>query len=350
MSRLEAGVRPRRDGDLEGASRKLDLSEAATGGSAVQGLLPVGISPPRSPITSPFTDQEAGQTAALWNQQQGVVPVAAPAQAAPGPCDGKAKQAASGASAGNSGRSSNSARDRNCGTAALRRGHDHRQSGYSSVPITLCRPGEPEPSAVLVLDFDLTISSTHVWYTLGRSGTGRIEAARVPELSTELLYGREDRRDLLGALFTDLRAAGVLMLVLTNNYQAVVESCLRRTDYLRHFTAVIGRERPGTKGQIVVDLRSQNRRCTGPWVFVDDDVHNVRSVEIANQGKVHCLHVDGESGMMDRHMSALRRLLIPDPPPPLKPPSPIVADEVDGGPPGDAALPPQRDGGGHAEC
>ncbi|KAJ9456047.1 hypothetical protein DIPPA_10876 [Diplonema papillatum] len=162
--------------------------------------------------------------------------------------------------------------------------------------------GTTPARASVVLDFDLTVSSVHVWSTLSRTGTGRISADRIPsDLPIHDIFGGPARLQELQTFFEQLTGSGAQLIILTNNYRDVVLKCLQQAALDRFIPDVIGREKPGSKGQIVAELRERLNVKSGKWVFVDDDPFNVKSVNAATKGEVVTLTVEGGSGMQMRH-------------------------------------------------
>eukprot|EP01059_Diplonema_ambulator_P014569 TRINITY_DN25491_c0_g1_i1.p2 TRINITY_DN25491_c0_g1~~TRINITY_DN25491_c0_g1_i1.p2 ORF type:complete len:206 (+),score=24.81 TRINITY_DN25491_c0_g1_i1:240-857(+) len=169
--------------------------------------------------------------------------------------------------------------------------------------------GRQPTTCSIVMDFDLTITSVHVWNTLAR--TGEITANRIPgDLGVDYIFGGPARLGELERFFTTLHSRGAQVMILTNNYRDVVEKCLREANLDRFVPDIIGREQPGTKGQIVSSLREKLKATNkGLWMFVDDDPHNVRNVHLATQGTVATLHVDGGSGMQMQHLQKILSML-----------------------------------------
>eukprot|EP01064_Diplonema_japonicum_P011875 TRINITY_DN19320_c0_g1_i1.p1 TRINITY_DN19320_c0_g1~~TRINITY_DN19320_c0_g1_i1.p1 ORF type:complete len:202 (+),score=23.52 TRINITY_DN19320_c0_g1_i1:1-606(+) len=167
------------------------------------------------------------------------------------------------------------------------------------------RFGKNQAACSIVMDFDLTISSIHVWNTLAR--TGDISAGRIPrDLSPEQIFGGRSRLRELEGLFSALEAKGVQICILTNNYSDVVQKCMEAANLDRFVPDIIGREQPGTKGQIVARLRdSLSASAQDQWIFVDDDPHNVRNVHLATQGGVVTVLIDGGLGMQRDHFQKI---------------------------------------------
>ena len=72
---------------------------------------------------------------------------------------------------------------------------------------------------------------------------------------------------------------------------------------------MIGRDIKESKGHIVSHLRSSCGTGTEKWVFVDDDIENVKNVEKINKG-VTTVFVEGK-GMKDTHLKAVLAATIP---------------------------------------
>eukprot|EP01060_Flectonema_neradi_P013174 TRINITY_DN1994_c0_g3_i1.p1 TRINITY_DN1994_c0_g3~~TRINITY_DN1994_c0_g3_i1.p1 ORF type:complete len:213 (+),score=18.98 TRINITY_DN1994_c0_g3_i1:42-680(+) len=161
--------------------------------------------------------------------------------------------------------------------------------------------GSDKAQALIVVDFDLTISSLHVWNTLARTGSCHISSDRIPnDLSTEVIFGGADRLSQLSDFLSTLTSRGAQLLILTNNHSDVVRKCMALSGLDRYVPDVIGRDKPGTKGQIVAELRERIKGNT-KWIFVDDDPANVRSVSSSTQGQVATLTIEGGSGMQKAH-------------------------------------------------
>ena len=88
--------------------------------------------------------------------------------------------------------------------------------------------GRGKASAYVVMDFDLTLSSIHVWNWLSHSG--KVTPDRIPrELAVDDIYGGAERLKELETFFQHLAANSVQVIILTNNYREVVAKCLKES-------------------------------------------------------------------------------------------------------------------------
>eukprot|EP01062_Namystynia_karyoxenos_P022689 TRINITY_DN18718_c0_g1_i1.p1 TRINITY_DN18718_c0_g1~~TRINITY_DN18718_c0_g1_i1.p1 ORF type:complete len:340 (+),score=59.19 TRINITY_DN18718_c0_g1_i1:97-1020(+) len=155
-------------------------------------------------------------------------------------------------------------------------------------------PGRP----CIVLDFDLTIAQCHVYKELRKRGM----FAKPSELGTEFIFGDAERRATLGSFFNRMRAMGAYIAVLTNNSEEVVSECLKLGGLAHAVDQLISVDPCSTKGKDFSLLRPPG---VTRWVFADDDLRNIRSVERETRGRVPCILVDGGKGMQPQHLAAV---------------------------------------------
>eukprot|EP01062_Namystynia_karyoxenos_P001363 TRINITY_DN10466_c0_g1_i1.p1 TRINITY_DN10466_c0_g1~~TRINITY_DN10466_c0_g1_i1.p1 ORF type:complete len:414 (+),score=63.24 TRINITY_DN10466_c0_g1_i1:105-1244(+) len=156
----------------------------------------------------------------------------------------------------------------------------------------------------VVLDFDLTLARVHVYKELCRLGFG----SQPSELGKEKIFGNEERISMLTAFLTRLRGRQCHITVLTNNTEQAVCECLE-IGGLSHFVDEVVTVDPcSTKGRDMKRLRPPG---VTRWVFADDDVQNIRSVERETMQRVPCILVDGGQGLQPRHIAAIEQAAFP---------------------------------------
>ena len=100
----------------------------------------------------------------------------------------------------------------------------------------------PAASTLVVLDFDCTLASTHMYSWL-RSKEGQQELADdARRFFVERIFGGGRRLSALDQFLARLRVAGATLIVLSNGCEAEIEAALRATRLRRHFSRVYGRE------------------------------------------------------------------------------------------------------------
>ena len=100
----------------------------------------------------------------------------------------------------------------------------------------------PAASTLVVLDFDCTLASTHMFSSL-RSKEGQQEFADdARRFFVERIFGGGRRLSALDQFLARLRVAGATLIVLSNGCEAEIEAALRATRLRRHFSRVYGRE------------------------------------------------------------------------------------------------------------
>eukprot|EP01065_Artemidia_motanka_P020625 TRINITY_DN24682_c1_g1_i1.p1 TRINITY_DN24682_c1_g1~~TRINITY_DN24682_c1_g1_i1.p1 ORF type:complete len:305 (+),score=12.61 TRINITY_DN24682_c1_g1_i1:573-1487(+) len=169
-----------------------------------------------------------------------------------------------------------------------------------SLESSACTVWTPAPGRVcVVLDFDLTMAACHVHKELRRLGFGYEPTS----LGRSQIFGPPERQKALREFLLRLKSLKVHIAVLTNNSEAVVRSCLQiggLDDLVDDIVAV-----EQDKGR---DIRKLRPAGITQWVFVDDEIRNIRSVLGATRERVPCVLVDGGCGLQQRHMDQVIKL------------------------------------------
>eukprot|EP01062_Namystynia_karyoxenos_P069447 TRINITY_DN64942_c0_g1_i1.p1 TRINITY_DN64942_c0_g1~~TRINITY_DN64942_c0_g1_i1.p1 ORF type:complete len:432 (+),score=60.83 TRINITY_DN64942_c0_g1_i1:98-1297(+) len=177
----------------------------------------------------------------------------------------------------------------------------HSASARASSSESPATPWTPGPGRVcVVLDFDLTLAACHVHKELRRTGF----MARPQALGLELIFGSAGRQEMIRDFLKRLRSLDAYVAVLTNNSEDIVRECLELGGYAEFVHEVLVAERD--KGS---DMRKLRPPGVARWIFVDDDMRNIRSVQHATRQRVPCVHIDGGSGMQQHHIDRVEQLL-----------------------------------------
>eukprot|EP01065_Artemidia_motanka_P007016 TRINITY_DN13442_c1_g1_i1.p1 TRINITY_DN13442_c1_g1~~TRINITY_DN13442_c1_g1_i1.p1 ORF type:complete len:323 (+),score=115.58 TRINITY_DN13442_c1_g1_i1:182-1150(+) len=158
--------------------------------------------------------------------------------------------------------------------------------------------------ACIVLDFDLTLASIHVYKELRKLGFG----AQPSELGQDMIFGGATRHSMLVNFLTSMRQRRCHVAVLTNNSEDTVVECLRLGGLLQFVDQVISVDPSSTKGRDFSRLRPPG---VSRWVFADDDTRNIRSVERETRRRVPCVLVEGGCGLQARHLAAIEEAAFP---------------------------------------
>eukprot|EP01060_Flectonema_neradi_P006539 TRINITY_DN1442_c2_g1_i1.p1 TRINITY_DN1442_c2_g1~~TRINITY_DN1442_c2_g1_i1.p1 ORF type:complete len:184 (+),score=33.37 TRINITY_DN1442_c2_g1_i1:50-553(+) len=123
------------------------------------------------------------------------------------------------------------------------------------------------------LDFDQTISTTHVWKLLG----GKKDPSLLRNVSDDRLWGGKDRENSLRKLWKSMEDQGVDVHVISHNWRDIVESALKRADF-GSTLSICGRETVRKKGVAVASILDRYNIESKNACFVDDDATNIYDV------------------------------------------------------------------------
>ena len=123
------------------------------------------------------------------------------------------------------------------------------------------------------LDFDQTISTTHVWKLLG----GRNDPSLLKNVTDDRLWGGKDREARLRSLWKSMEDKGVDVHVISHNWREIVASALKRGDF-GETRSICGRETVRKKGVAVASILNHYNIESKNACFVDDDATNIHDV------------------------------------------------------------------------
>jgi len=163
---------------------------------------------------------------------------------------------------------------------------------------------------LVVYDFDLTISSQHLYNILGGGRLDELSKLSDDELS--VIFGGKDRITRLNTHLSRVVSIAHIA-VLSHGYTDVIRKALDRMQLFHHFkdAQIIGSDSQElesvhfNKAKVIQNMRKQFNLSSNQVLFVDDDSQNIRNAA----GTCQTLEVTLRKGMNDEHMEKIEILV-----------------------------------------